>query len=180
MIRARPKSPLLATLAALAALAALPSAPAAAGIAPGGRDALASSAPAAAVATNAAVPQRRFAAPDLASGSPATGVGGLGEVTLALAVVLAAIFGLAWVVRRVRGVAGSASVLGVLAEVRLGPKERALLVKVGTQQLLVGVAPGQVATLHVLPQPVEIVRTGTTAQGDKPTFRSLLTRSLGK
>ena len=127
-----------------------------------------------AAAVSAAHP---FAAPDMASGPSPTGLGGLGEVTLALGVVLAAIFALAWLVRRVRAVAGRAEALAVLAEVRIGPKERAVLLKVGAAQLLVGVAPGQVATLHVLAEPVQI---GGAAAPDRPTFRALLQRSLGK
>jgi flagellar protein FliO/FliZ len=126
-----------------------------------------------------------FAAPEIASSAPATGVGSLSEVTLALALVLAVIFGLAWLVRRVRGVAGAASALGVLAEVRLGPKERAVLVKVGAQQLLLGVAPGRVSTLHVLAQPLDIVR-GPPPGGPRrdssgrPSFRDALLKSLGR
>jgi flagellar protein FliO/FliZ len=141
----------------------------------------------AAAAPLAATPAHPFAAPEIASGSPAIGVGSLTEVTLALAVVLAAIFALAWLVRRVRSVAGSASALGVLAEVRLGPKERAVLVKVGGEQLLLGVAPGRVATLHVLAQPIAIDRSLPPAPGgkggrseDAPSFRALLKRSLGR
>lgn len=132
-------------------------------------------------------PAHPFAAPQIASASPAIGIGSLTEVTLALAVVLASIFALAWLVRRVRAVAGSASDLGVLAEVRLGPKERAVLVKVGSEQLLLGVAPGRVATLHVLVHPVSIDRSGPRASGtrggppgERPSFRALLSRSLGR
>jgi flagellar protein FliO/FliZ len=141
----------------------------------------------AAAAPLAAAPARPFAAPEITSSSPAIGVGSLTEVTLALAVVLAAVFALAWLVRRVRGIAGSASALGVLAEVRLGPKERAVLVKVGGEQLLLGVAPGRVATLHVLAQPIAIDRSLPPAPGaknggpaDGPNFRALLKRSLGR
>lgn len=125
---------------------------------------------------------RPFAAPDMAAGpSPAGfgGLGGLGEVTLALCVVLIAIFGLAWLIRRVRAVSGRADALAVLAEVRIGPKERAVLIRVGAAQLLVGVAPGQVNTLHVLPEPVEVGRAPGAA-ADRPNFRALLLKSLGK
>lgn len=142
---------------------------------------------AAAASFTAAAQSHPFAAPEIASGSPAVGVGSLTEVTLALAVVLAAIFGLAWLMRRVRGIAGSASALGVLAEVRLGPKERAVLVKVGGEQLLLGVAPGRVATLHVLSQPIAIERSippgpgaGSGKPGERPSFRALLSKSLGR
>lgn len=123
-----------------------------------------------------------FAAPGSAAAAPAVGVGGLGEVTLALGVVLAAIFALAWVVRRVRGIGvRAAEALDVLAEVRLGPKERAVLLKVGTTQLLVGVAPGRVNTLHVLAEPVVPSAPGVpTGAAALPSFRALLLRSLGK
>jgi len=65
---------------------------------------------------------------------------------------------------------------------------------VGTQQVLIGVAPGRVTTLHVLDEPVSIPTPGGTAGGsgptsgagpgnssmDRPTFKSLLMKGLGK
>ena len=42
----------------------------------------------------------------------------------------------------------------IIADVSLGAKERAVLVQVGGKQLLLGVAPGRVNTLHVLDEPV--------------------------
>jgi flagellar protein FliO/FliZ len=121
-----------------------------------------------------------FAAPEMAGSPPSAGLGGLAEVTLALALVLAAIFALAWLARRLRIVAGRAGPLAVLAEVRLGPKERAVLVKVGAAQLLVGVGQGQVSTLHVLAEPVEIPGSGARELPERPSFRAMLLRSLGK
>jgi len=123
-----------------------------------------------------------FAAPE-ALAAPAAGLSGLAEVTLALGLVLASIFALAWLVRRVRGLeARGAAALDVLGEVRLGTKERAVLIRVGPTQLLVGVAPGRVNTLHVLAEPVEAVQaSGPPAErGARPSFRELLLRSLGK
>ncbi len=134
---------------------------------------------AAASAASAASAARPFAAPEMAVGPSPAGLGGLGEVTIALGIVLAAIFALAWLVRRVRAVAGRAEALAVLAEVRIGPKERAVLVKVGAAQLLLGVAPGEVRMLHALPEPVEIAG-GRATTPDRPSFRALLMRSLGK
>jgi flagellar protein FliO/FliZ len=123
-----------------------------------------------------------FAAPQ-ASGTPhPTGVSGLGEVALALIVVLAAIFVVAWVVRRMR-LAGSrvGDAIDILASVPLGQKERAVLLKVGSTQILLGVAPGQVNTLHVLTEPVDLIKPPSTQSADPgTTFRSILMRSLGK
>jgi flagellar protein FliO/FliZ len=102
-------------------------------------------------------------------------------VTLALLIVLAAIFAVAWVARRVRGVGNRVgNAIDVLADVPLGPKERAVLLKVGTEQVLIGVAPGRVSALHVLREPVEVTKA-TTATGPAATsFSALLKRSLGK
>lgn len=125
---------------------------------------------------------RPFAAPAASPAGPAGGVGQLGEVTLALGVVLAAIFAVAWLVRRVRGTAGRAAAqLDVLAEVPLGVKERAVLLRVGSTQLLIGVAPGRVSTLHVLAEPIEIAaQSEEGAAATRPSFRALLARSLGR
>jgi len=124
-----------------------------------------------------------FAAPQTASCPHPVGVGGLGEVAFALIIVLAAIFIVAWVVRRMR-LAGNrvGGGLDILADVPLGQKERAVLLKVGNQQILLGVAPGRVNTLHVLPEPLELAKppAGSGNDSSGPTFRNILIRSLGK
>ena len=123
-----------------------------------------------------------FAAPTAASAAPAAGAGGLMSVTLALLAVLAAIFALAWLARRVRTFGSrGAGALEVLANLPLGPKERAVLLKVGAAHILIGVAPGRVNTLHVLEQPIELGGPTPAARaGARPSFRALLKRSLGK
>lgn len=123
-----------------------------------------------------------FAAPAAASSAPAVSAGGLLSVSLALLIVLGAIFGLAWLARRMRTFGSRArGALEILASLPVGTKERAVLVKVGDAQILLGVAPGQVNTLHVLSQPLELDRIATTgASTGRPSFAALLKRSLGK
>jgi flagellar protein FliO/FliZ len=123
-----------------------------------------------------------FAAPAAGTASPAIGAGGLASVTLALLVVLVAIFALAWIARRLRTFGARApGALEILASMPLGAKERAVLVKVGDAQILLGVAPGQVNTLHVLERPVTLDRPTADAGGPaRPSFAALLKRSLGK
>jgi flagellar protein FliO/FliZ len=126
--------------------------------------------------------QRPFAAPAAAPSGAAPSIGSLGEVTLALLLVLAAVFAAAWLLRRVRGFsrAGSAA-LDVIADLPLGPRERAVLLRVGKTQLLVGVAPGRVNTLHVLDEAIEPASAPVTdVPAERPTFRSLLLKSLGR
>jgi len=110
-----------------------------------------------------------------------SGVSGLGEVTLALVVVLAAVFAFAWIVRRMRGLGRRVgNAIDVLADVPLGQKERAVLLKVGPTQILIGVAPGRVNTLHVLTEPLELSKAAGVTDDSRPTFRAILMRSLGK
>ena len=121
-----------------------------------------------------------FAAPGAVSSVPGTGVAGLGQVTLALCIVLGAIFLCAWLARRMRNISsGRAGAVSVVAEVRLGPKERAVLLQVGNTQLLVGVAPGQISALHVLAEPLP-PQAPVTPGNEGLAFKSLLRKSLGK
>ena len=121
-----------------------------------------------------------FAAPEAVSHVPVAGVAGIGQVTLALCIVLGAIFLCAWLARRMRNLGGGGpGALSIIGDVRLGPKERAVLLQVGATQVLVGVAPGQVRSLHVLTEPVAAPAL-TTTTSDTVSFKSLLRRSLGK
>jgi flagellar protein FliO/FliZ len=120
-----------------------------------------------------------------------TPAGGLLRVTVALLLVLAAVLAAAWLARRMRvisGGGGSAN-LQLLGQLSLGARERAVLVRVGDRQLLIGVAPGHVCTLHVLEQaPAPLPATSVPAPdvaapnmvAERPSFTSLLLKSLGK
>ena len=133
--------------------------------------------------------EQPFAAPEAVTGAPSA-AGGLAQVTLSLMLVLAAVFAAAWVVRRLRNFGRpGAGAINIIADVALGTKERAVLIQVGAQQLLLGVAPGRVNTLHVLPEPVRMNDAQRGGGGDelspssspspRPDFKSILKRSLG-
>lgn len=79
---------------------------------------------------------------------------GLFQALLGLVIVLAFIAALAWMFRRLplgQGMAGGA--VRVLGGVALSTRERLVLVEVGETWLLLGVAPGQVNTLHTMQRP---------------------------
>lgn len=105
-----------------------------------------------ATAADPAVPSRPFAAPSAAEAAPAPAAG-LAQVTLSLLLVLAAVFAAAWLLRRMRGLqrTRSSEGLAVVAEVAVGPRERVVLVEVGGERVLVGVAPGSVRALRSWP-----------------------------
>ena len=122
-----------------------------------------------------------FAAPQTTGTPNPVGVGGLSEVAFALILVLAAIFVVAWVVRRMRIASNRVGgAIDVLADVPLGQKERAVLLQVGATQILIGVAPGRVNTLHVLSEPIELAKPPAIPGAGGNTFRTILMRSLGK
>ncbi len=126
----------------------------------------------------------KFAAPEPTQTSAAVGAGSLMQVTLSLLLVLGVVFGAAWMTRRMRGFGRFGNgALQVVTDVAVGTKERVVLVQVGKQQLLLGVAPGRVNTLHVLDEPVVPPPSSAmmpAAGGSHPTdFKSILKRSLG-
>lgn len=94
-----------------------------------------------------------FAVPGVAvSAASVTSLAGAVQMVLALAAVLAVIFALAWMSRRVRGLqGGSDRPLQLRAQLRIGEKENVVLVALGEQQWLLGVSTGQVTLLHHFP-----------------------------
>jgi flagellar protein FliO/FliZ len=107
-------------------------------------------APAFAGATLSVLPTLAFAA-DPAELAP--DAGGLLRATLGLALVLALIFAVGWLMRRLapaRG--GGTGPLRVVGSQALGARERVVLLEVGEQWLVVGVAPGNVRSLATLPR----------------------------
>jgi flagellar protein FliO/FliZ len=111
--------------------------------------------------------------------------GGFGmlRVCLALALVLASVYAVAWLLRRLRGgVGGSSAQLCILSQVSLGARERAVLLRVGERHLLLGVAAGSVRLLQEITLTAAPASPGaaTGTVGDKPNFRELLRRSLGR
>ncbi|KFI22206.1 flagellar biosynthetic protein FliO [Nitrosococcus oceani] len=101
------------------------------------------------------VPGGFVQAPNIPASTIATGE--VLQMIIALVLVLGAIALVMWLLRRVQGLQrNNGTGLQILGGVSLGTRERAVLVQVGEQQLLVGVCPGQIRTLHVLETPVAI------------------------
>jgi len=129
-----------------------------------------------------------FAAPAQIS-APSAGFGVM-RMVLALLLVLAAVYAAAALLRRLRvlGPAGTAQ-LQVISQVALGARERAVLLRAGSRQIVVGVAPGNVRLLWALDEPVSAPAPSSDAPDQigvagavphKPTFRDMLRRSLGQ
>jgi flagellar protein FliO/FliZ len=77
------------------------------------------------------------------------------QLLFGLIVVLGAIAFGAYLLRRLgKFSAPVGGALRVLGGISVGARERVVLMQVGDQQLLLGVAPGRVHTLHVLERPI--------------------------
>lgn len=76
------------------------------------------------------------------------------QVLFGLLFVVALILVLAWFARRTMGVPAAGQHMRVIGGIPLGARERAVLVQVGQEQLLLGVAPGRVTLLCRFETPV--------------------------
>lgn len=106
------------------------------------------------------------------------GVGNLFSVVMSLAVVLAVVFAVAWFLRRLQGFTSPrGQMMRVVAQMPVTHRERILLVEVGREQLVVGVGPGGMRTLHVLEERLE---PEAPSPSNGVSFRERLLESLGR
>ncbi len=77
---------------------------------------------------------------------------GLLQVLLGLALVIAAIVATGWLLRRLGPSQAAGGLLRVVGGVMVGPRERLVVVEVGEQWLVLGVAAGSVNLLQALPR----------------------------
>lgn len=109
-------------------------------------------------------PSLLFAADSVSQPSPVAPVASALQTLLGLGVVLMAIAGTAWLLKRLTpGQVGAAADLRVVAAVAVGPKERVVLVDVGESRLVLGVAPGQVTRLMEMPRPDDDASSSASA-----------------
>ncbi|MDP4567518.1 MULTISPECIES: flagellar biosynthetic protein FliO [Pseudomonas] len=115
-----------------------------------------------------------------AAAAPAVGSvsGQLTQLVLGLLLVIGLIFFLAWLLRRVQqaGPAGKGQVIELIGSRALGPRDRLVLVQVGSEQILLGLTPGTITPLHVLKEPVQV----PSAEQATPEFAQRLMELLGK
>lgn len=97
------------------------------------------------------------------------------ETLFGLLLVLATIAFVAWLLRRTNRFTSSANgQMRIIAGLSLGPRERAMLLQVGEQQILVGVTAHQIQTLHVLESPL----VDNKAESNNPNFGERLQQIL--
>lgn len=93
-------------------------------------------------------------AQELPARAPDT-MGTLVSLGLGLIAVIALIYGCAWIIRRMNGMTGmNNNAIKVVSVMALGARERLALIEVGGQQILLGITPSAIRTLHVFDEPV--------------------------
>jgi len=117
---------------------------------------------------------------------PALPTGSALQVVFSLLLVLALVFAAAWALKRIRlSQHGTGNLLKVVSGISVGQRERVVLVEVDDTWLVVGVAPGQVRTLHAMPKSLsgsaEAGLPDSLAQGQTDsTFRNWLKQMTEK
>ena len=91
---------------------------------------------------------------------------GLWQLLFGLIAVLLMIAVGAWLMRRIGSFSGTVpGGIKIISALSLGTRERIMLIQVGEEQVLIGVAPGQIRTLHVLKEPVAADNAGPVVGG---------------
>lgn len=116
--------------------------------------------------------------------SPAVGhasaadAGSIGGALFSLVLVIGLILALGWLAKRMPGMQRGAATghLKVVASIALGPRDRAVVVDVAGTQLLLGVGPGGVRTLHALDTPLPVAE----ASGAPSPFAQILAQHFGR
>lgn len=112
------------------------------------------------------------------------------QTAIWLLVIVGMILVLAWAVRRFTNIGPkSAGAMRVLSALPVGNRERIALIQVGDKQLLIGVAPGHVSTLHVFEENIMSAQstgvpyqqsTDASARSFSHVLRSTLRSTTGK
>lgn len=97
------------------------------------------------------------------------------QLIFGLFLVLLMILASAWLVKRFgRWQGGYTDHLKVVGGLAIGARERIVLVQIGEQQILIGVTPGTIRTLHVLDEPVPVEVNGSVSEPLAEKFATLL------
>lgn len=102
------------------------------------------------------------------------------NLILGIVFLLLLVVGAWWLIRRTGGMQWREprSAMKVVAALSVGQRERVVLIEVGGEQLLLGVAPGRVNLLHRFEEPVITGATGSEEFASR--MRQLLQNSLGR
>ncbi|SDR93339.1 flagellar protein FliO/FliZ [Halopseudomonas litoralis] len=109
--------------------------------------------------------------------SGTTLIGQLAQLGLGLVIVVGLIFLLGYLMRRVGPMASQGGQhIRLVSSYPLGPRDRLVLVDVGGQQMLLGISPGRINTLHVFDEPVADAEGGAVSGDFARKLQAILKR----
>ena len=100
------------------------------------------------------------------SSASTSDIGTILSISLSLFVVLAIIFGLAYIMRRFTGVSSGNGQLKVVASMMAGTKERIMVLQVGNEQHLIGITANNINHLANLKEPLEVASASAAPTAD--------------
>jgi flagellar protein FliO/FliZ len=104
-------------------------------------------------------------------------VSSLAQLTLSLLAIVALIFAVAWLLKRLKlATPRSSGDIAVLQEISVGPRERVALIRVGDAQVLIGISPGGITTLTPLVTPIVLNPAAPAAGAFAERLRDLMKR----
>lgn len=125
--------------------------------------------------------QTEIQRPVYAPPSSALPEGGLLQMMVGLLLVLAVIVAAAWLLKRFALNHGTPNGnIKVIAGAAVGQRERVVLVEVNGTWLVLGVAPGQVRTLHTMPKGHSEIIEDTTQNSPRKGFQDWLQQMTDK
>ena len=108
-------------------------------------------------------------------------VGSVFSVIFGLFVVLALLFGTAWLVRRLQRLQTAApGILQPIAQQQLGLKERVMLLRIDQENILIACTGNGIRTLHTWQGPLPQGLSATTVAADTAPFVEHLKRLLAE
>jgi flagellar protein FliO/FliZ len=112
------------------------------------------------------------------SASPLS-VGSLTQLTLSLIAIVGLILAISWALKRLKLASprGSGAIF-VVDELRVGPRERIVLVRVGESQVLVGISAAGMVPLTPLASPI-VLTAGSSAPAFAERLRDIMKRPGG-
>ncbi len=98
------------------------------------------------------------------------------KLTGGLLLVVAVIFALAWLVKKFNlNQQSQNGLIKIVAGISIGTRDRIVLLQIGEEQILVGLAPGRIEKLHTMSQPLD----APEGQLASSSFAEKLNRIMG-
>ena len=102
------------------------------------------------------------------------------QIITSLILVVGIIFAGAWFFRRYGSLHGMLNDnMKVVAGISVGQREKVIILQAGDTQVMLGVSPGRIQTLHVFDEPViESMKEGEAESAEKPGFSAYLKKEI--